>query len=456
MPCGPPVRSLPPPGGAAAAGGSPRLGGAIMCPPGSGAGLCGVGAAAAVGAGLGALPRCPWVPVPRGRAFGAPMELTARVWRAAGLSPAHCGLWWRGLRGCSAKGGPEAAPGPVGGGGRLHPSALPRACRASSTSSEGLVPQSQPRPGHRSKDRGAMLAAPAAGELWNSREGGLWKVRKRMDRKPLVIARTKGSEILFGISPCSLALSQSRRDLFRLFLKQSSGSRQFLMSEFALQATARGVPVHYVNRKQLDALCRGQVHQGVCLEATPLRFKSLEEAEKPDLRDEESLNRQLLWLVLEQIQDPMNLGALLRSAYFLGVDRVVTSRRNSCPLTPTVSKASSGAMEVLDVYSTDDLQSFLKAKAAEGWEVLGTVSKPEDAENIPVISCSEFQWNKPVIIVIGSEGDGLSLETQLLCHRMLAIPPGRALHPGIESLNVSVATGILLHSICSQKLRHGD
>ncbi|KAM4648507.1 rRNA methyltransferase 1, mitochondrial isoform 1-T1 [Amazona ochrocephala] len=384
------------------------------------------------------------------------MELTARVWRAAGLSPARCGPWWRGLRGCSAKGGPEAAPGPVGGGGRFHPPALPGACRASSTSPEGLAPQSHPRPGHRSQERGARLAAPAAGEQGSSREGGLWKTRKRMERKPLVIARTGGSEILFGISPCSLALSQSRRDLFRLFLKQSSGSRRFVMSEFVLQATARGVPVHYVNRKQLDVLCRGQVHQGVCLEATPLRFKSLEEAEKPDLRDEESPNQQLIWLVLEQIQDPMNLGALLRSAYFLGVDRVVTSQRNSCPLTPTVSKASSGAMEVLDVYSTDDLQSFLKAKAAEGWEVLGTVSKPEDAENIPVISCSEFRWNKPIIIVIGSEGDGLSLETQLLCHRMLAIPPGRALHPGIESLNVSVATGILLHSICSQKLRHDD
>ncbi|KAM9525836.1 rRNA methyltransferase 1, mitochondrial [Guaruba guarouba] len=384
------------------------------------------------------------------------MELTARVWRAAGLPAARCGPWWWGLRGCSANGGPEAAPGPGGGGGRFHAPALPGACRASSTSPEGLAPQSQPRPGHRSQERGARLAAPAAAELWSSREGGLWKARKRMERKPLVIARTEGSEILFGISPCSVALSQSRRDLFRLFLKQSSGSRRFVMSEFVLQATARGVPVHYVNRKQLDALCRGHVHQGVCLEATPLRFKSLAEAEKPDLRYEESPNQQLIWLVLEQIQDPMNLGALLRSAYFLGVDRVVTSQRNSCPLTPTVSKASSGAMEVLDVYSTDDLQSFLKAKAAEGWEVLGTVSKPEDAENIPVISCSEFRWNKPVIIVIGSEGDGLSLETQLLCHRMLAIPPGRALHPGIESLNVSVATGILLHSICSQKLRRDE
>ncbi|NXW55262.1 MRM1 methyltransferase, partial [Eurystomus gularis] len=282
------------------------------------------------------------------------------------------------------------------------------------------------------------------------------KARKRLEQKPLCVERTKGSEILFGIAPCALALTQSRRDMFRLFLKQSSGSQRLIMSEFVLQATARGVPVHYLKKRELSALCKGQVHQGVCLEATPLRFKSLEEAEKPDLGDEEGANRQLIWLALENIQDPMNLGAVLRSAYFLGVDRVVTSQRNSCPLTPTVSKASSGAVEVFDIYSTDDLQSFLKAKTAEGWEVVGTVSKPKDVENVPVISCSEFRWNKPIIIVIGSEGDGISLETQLLCHRMLAIPPGRALHPGIESLNVSVATGILLHSICSQKLRHGD
>ncbi|NXI39228.1 MRM1 methyltransferase, partial [Galbula dea] len=294
----------------------------------------------------------------------------------------------------------------------------------------------------------------ASRSSWRTREGDSSKARKRLERKPLSIERTKGSEILFGIAPCSLALSQSRRDLFRLFLKQSNGPRRLVMSEFVLQAMARGVPVHHIKRRELDDLCRGQVHQGVCLEVSPLRFKRLEEAEGPALGDEESLNRQLIWLVLEQIQDPMNLGALLRSAYFLGVDRVVTSQRNSCPLTPTVSKASSGALEVFDVYSTDDLRSFLKAKSAEGWEVVGTASKAEEVENVPVINCSEFQWNKPVLLVIGSEGDGLSLETQLLCHQVLAIPPGRELHPAIESLNVSVATGILLHSICSQKLRH--
>uniref|UniRef100_A0A8C9UEB1 tRNA/rRNA methyltransferase SpoU type domain-containing protein n=1 Tax=Serinus canaria TaxID=9135 RepID=A0A8C9UEB1_SERCA len=116
-----------------------------------------------------------------------------------------------------------------------------------------------------------------------------------------------------------------------------------------------------------------------------------------------------------------------------------------------MSKASAGAMEVFDVYSTDDLQGFLKR--AEGWEVVGTASRPEDVEGVPVISCSEFRWDKPLIVVIGSEGEGLSLESQLQCQQMLAIPPGRALHPGLDSLNVSVAAGILLHSICSQKRR---
>ncbi|NXP31646.1 MRM1 methyltransferase, partial [Leiothrix lutea] len=295
-------------------------------------------------------------------------------------------------------------------------------------------------------------------ELWRAQQdfprGGKGK---GPGRKAVTLERTKGSEILFGMAPCGLALARARRALFRLFVKeQRGGSGRPLRAELALQAAARGVPVLHVPGRALDALCFGRPHQGVCLEAAPLPFRSLRDAEEPRPGDGDGGRRQLLWLVLEHIQDPMNLGALLRAAYFLGVDRVVATRNNSCPLTPVVSKASAGTMEVFDVYSTDDLQGFLKAKSAEGWEVVGTASRPVDVESVPVISCSEFQWDKPLIVVIGSEGEGLSLETQLQCQRMLAIPPGRALHPGIDSLNVSVAAGILLHSICSQRRRHGD
>ncbi|NXK64466.1 MRM1 methyltransferase, partial [Sylvietta virens] len=215
------------------------------------------------------------------------------------------------------------------------------------------------------------------------------------------LERTKGSEVLFGVAPCRLALAGNRRALFRLLLKEQRGPARPLRAELALQAAARGLPVLHLPARALDELCRGRPHQGVCLEAAPLPFRSLRDAEEPRPGDGESGRRQLLWLVLEHVQDPMNMGALLRSAYFLGVDRVVATRSNSCPLTPIVSKASAGAMEVFDVYSTDDLQGFLKAKIAEGWEVVGTVSRAEDVEGVPVVSCSEFRWDRPLIVVIG-------------------------------------------------------
>ncbi|CAI5794852.1 rRNA methyltransferase 1, mitochondrial [Podarcis lilfordi] len=275
--------------------------------------------------------------------------------------------------------------------------------------------------------------------------------RKRSPpQKPLPVERTKGSEILFGVAPCSLALARSKRNFFQLFLKAGKGTPSPTLEEFSRRAKDRGIPVKVVQRKVLDGLCKGGVHQGVCLEATPLRPIGWQEAPPPEA---EGVGSQLLWLALEGIQDPMNLGAVLRSAHFLGVDRIVMSQRNSCPLTPVVSKASSGAMEVLDVYNTDDLQSLLKAKSEQGWEVLGTAAHTKDLDSVPTVSCLDFRWKGPAILLLGNEGYGLSPGTRSLCQRMLTIFPGRELPPGIESLNVSVAAGILLHSICSQRER---
>uniref|UniRef100_A0A8C8RWU1 rRNA methyltransferase 1, mitochondrial n=1 Tax=Pelusios castaneus TaxID=367368 RepID=A0A8C8RWU1_9SAUR len=318
---------------------------------------------------------------------------------------------------------------------------------------KGLTPPNNLQWQWKSRMKSTGQAASSREEFRNLREDDFSKQQKRPAPKSLSIERTKGSEILFGIAPCSLAFSQSKRDFFRLFLKSSSSSTRPVMEEFAQQAEARGVPVHRVRRQVLDALCKGQVHQGVCLETTPLHPRSLEEAEASQFGVASGPNTQMICLVLEQIQDPMNLGAVLRSAYYFGVDRVVISKRDGCSLTPTVSKASAGAMEVLKVYNTDNLEGFLKAKTEEGWEVVGTVSKSEVEDNVPVINCLEFHWNKPTILALGNEGYGLSSKTRSLCQRMLIIPPGRMLEPQIESLNVSVATGILLHSICSQKTK---
>ncbi|XP_003929121.1 rRNA methyltransferase 1, mitochondrial isoform X2 [Saimiri boliviensis] len=262
---------------------------------------------------------------------------------------------------------------------------------------------------------------------------------------------TSRQELLFGLSPCLLALRAARRYVARVLLQAGKTGLQGERAELLRMAEARDIPVLRPRRQKLDAMCRYQVHQGVCMEVSPLRPRPWTEAGDASPGDDP----QQLWLVLDGIQDPRNFGAVLRSAHFLGVDKIITSRRNSCPLTPVVSKASAGAMEVMDVFSTDDLTGFLQTKAQQGWLVAGTVGCPgpkvPQSSEVPITSSLEFLWDRPTLLVLGNEGSGLSQEVQASCQLLLTILPRRPLPPGFESLNVSVVAGILLHSICSQR-----
>ncbi|XP_001370730.2 rRNA methyltransferase 1, mitochondrial isoform X1 [Monodelphis domestica] len=287
-----------------------------------------------------------------------------------------------------------------------------------------------------------------SGSRPEARPGGAELLRLREDDLP----SAPRLEILFGLAPCTLALRAARRAVTRLLLQKGvvgSGPR----AEVARDAEALGIPVQLMRRRELDALCRGQIHQGLCMEVAPLLPKAWPEGRENEPREDPASRR--LWLILEEIQDPRNLGAVLRSAHFLGVDKVITSRRNSCPLTPVVSKASAGTMEVMDVFATDDLPGLLKVKAQQGWLVAGTVGCPgsvvPQCSDIPITSCLEFLWDRSTLLVLGNEGSGLSHEIRNLCHILLTILPGRELPPEVESLNVSVAAGILLHSIISQR-----
>ncbi|XP_048045912.1 rRNA methyltransferase 1, mitochondrial [Megalobrama amblycephala] len=254
-------------------------------------------------------------------------------------------------------------------------------------------------------------------------------------------------EIVFGVAPCLLALTQGRRRLSRLFVKNGEGLQRDAILRVCQEAVRRGVQIQRVSKQTLDKMCGGKVHQGLCLQASSLGFINVE---RP-ITSQELRNDRALWLVLDGVQDPMNLGAILRSAYFLGVDRIASSIQNSCPLTPTVSKASAGVMEVMEVFGYSNLKDMIKVKAEQGWEVVGTVGLEEGNPESPVMPCSDFKMSRPTLLLMGGEGDGLSPELRQLCDVLLTIPPRRNMHPGIESLNVSVATGILLHSLLSTR-----
>lgn len=269
---------------------------------------------------------------------------------------------------------------------------------------------------------------------------------KMAGQKSTPYAREAPYEVVFGVAPCLLALTQGRRRARKLFVKDGEASHRASVLEVCEEAHRRGVQVQRISKKDLDKMSSGRVHQGVCLQASPLAYL-VEDRDSPAPTGREPP----LWLVLERVQDPMNLGAILRSAYFLGVDRVASSLRHSCPLSPVVSKASSGVMEVIGVYGYESLEDMLKVKVARGWHVVGTVGAGAEEPPIPVTSCSDFRMTRPTVLLMGGEGEGLSRELLSLCQTLLTIPAGRELFPGVESLNVSVASGILLHALLSSK-----
>ena len=139
----------------------------------------------------------------------------------------------------------------------------------------------------------------------------------------------------------------------------------------------------------------------------------------------------------------MNLGAILRSAYYLGVERVlVCPEHPTSSLTATVSKASSGVLEIFPPYSINSgVEGYLGTRVAEGWQVLcADVGGGGGGGGEPVL-------DKPTILIVGAEGAGIPETLKSLCSEFVHLPPGRKLHPEVDSLNVSVATALLIDKI---------
>ena len=172
-----------------------------------------------------------------------------------------------------------------------------------------------------------------------------------------------------------------------------------------------------------------------------------------------------LWLVLDEVVDPQNLGALLRSAYFLGGQKigVMVCAKNSAPPTPVVSASSAGALEVVTVHSTTNLPRTLNQAREDGFRIIGAsssvpnvltdggddVAPPPlyDLPSLPVIANVD---DRPVLLVLGSEGYGLRTLVAKACTEFVRIPSGwegSSDDGGVDSLNVSVTGGILLWQI---------
>lgn len=155
-----------------------------------------------------------------------------------------------------------------------------------------------------------------------------------------------------------------------------------------------------------------------------------------------------VWLALDEVTDPQNFGALLRSAHFFGASGVVTCAKNSASLTATVSKSSAGAVEVMRVHSTANMMRFLKRSRENGWRVVGTSVSERSG---PLHELPAGPGAPPTIVVLGNEGYGVRTNVLRECEFLVEVAGdgGGAVAEGatastVDSLNVSVTGGVLL------------
>ena len=241
-------------------------------------------------------------------------------------------------------------------------------------------------------------------------------------------------EIFPGIHTVTAILRWQPERIQSIWLEQNKTNKR--IDPLIHQCQQLGIAIQHVQRAKLDQLCEGTQHQGIAASCSPTELmdeteftQSLVEIESPSLI-----------LILDEVSDPHNLGACLRTADAAGVDAVVLPQRHSAPLTPTVHKIASGATLRLKIVKTTNLARFLDAIKKAGIWVYGA-----DGESEHTIYQSNL--THPTALVMGAEGEGLRRLTAERCDQLYSLP----MLGGVESLNVSVATGIFLYEAVRQR-----
>lgn len=244
-------------------------------------------------------------------------------------------------------------------------------------------------------------------------------------------------ELLIGINSVEAALSHDPKNIVELFIE--TGSANARLKELSERARDLGVKPHGRTRELLDRMTGGARHQGVVAQyrAAPPRSEN-------DLAAlVEAAGRDALVLVLDGVTDPHNLGACLRSAEAAGVTAVVVTKDKAVGITPIVRRASAGAADRVPFIAATNLARALRALKEQGVWLVGLAGEADSQDFYGV------DLKGPIALVVGSEGEGLRRLTREQCDYLARIP----MRGAVESLNVSVATGVGLFEILRQRSR---
>ena len=242
-------------------------------------------------------------------------------------------------------------------------------------------------------------------------------------------------EIIAGRNAVFEALS-SKRPVNKIFIKM--GLQGGSLGKILAAAQGAAVPVEYVQPEKLDRMAPGIRHQGIVALASPITFSSLETV----LERAASRNEIPFLLLLDELQDPQNVGALIRSADAAGVHGVLLPRRRSCPLNMVVAKISAGAVNYVPVVQIGNIVQTLRRLKEQGFWVVGA-----DMEGDSLYF--ETDLDRPLVLVVGAEGKGMGHLVKENCDMLVRIP----MQGGVNSLNASAAGAVLLDEVVRQRMQ---
>ncbi len=244
---------------------------------------------------------------------------------------------------------------------------------------------------------------------------------------------TEDSDLIYGRHPVLSAL-EGQRELNRIWVTpRLRYDPRF--HNLILQAKDNGSVIDEVEPKRLDQITNGANHQGIAAQIAPYTYVEL-----PDLIEQTKLVTDPVIVVADGITDPHNLGAIIRTAEAIGAQGLVIPQRRASGITSTVVKVAAGALENFTVARVVNLSRALEELKAAGFWIYGTAA----AGSEPLHT---VKFSGPIVLVIGSEGEGLSMLTQRSCDVLVSIP----LMGKTPSLNASVAAGMALYEIYRQR-----
>ena len=228
---------------------------------------------------------------------------------------------------------------------------------------------------------------------------------------------------------------KSGRTIDKVFIADGQTDRG--LQRLAALAKEAGAVVVPVDRRKLDAMSFTHAHQGIIAQAAARDYCSIDEI----LAEAESRGEAPLLVLCDDLSDPHNLGAIMRSAECAGAHGIIIPKRRSVGLTATVAKASAGAVEYMKVARVANLNSAIAELKEKGVWIFGTAVEG----SVPMYRAD---LRVPAAIVIGNEGDGISPLVRKNCDMLLSIP----MRGRISSLNASAAASILLYEALRQRM----